>query len=154
MKETGEWGEFMPMALSPHPYNITLANRYFPLDEPNVRALNLKWYTESEKEFAGAISSSELPDSLPPSDVGFNVKSSYSGKPFKITIPEVKKFRKFNAPLPRTTYSERMDDRAILLGPIKLVVRPCEKTGIVLNTAYSDRQERVMEKEAFEAEFV
>ena len=31
MQETGEWGEFFPLEMSPHPYNLTMAQRFFPI---------------------------------------------------------------------------------------------------------------------------
>ena len=41
MKETGEWGEFFPIELSPFAYNETVAQEYFPLEvsPPSRRGL-------------------------------------------------------------------------------------------------------------------
>lgn len=44
MKQTGEWGEFFPISISPFSYNETTAYDYFPLNQENVTTkLNGTW---------------------------------------------------------------------------------------------------------------
>ena len=43
MKETGEWGEFFPATLSPHGYNETVAQDYFPLSKQDVEKRGWYW---------------------------------------------------------------------------------------------------------------
>lgn len=37
MKTTGEWGEFFPLSLSPHPYDDTAAMDWYPLSQTEVQ---------------------------------------------------------------------------------------------------------------------
>ncbi len=154
MRETGEWGQYFPMRLSAHPYNISLAQRYFPLTYHEVRRQGLLWWEEDIKEFPGAINASELPEGLPDSDDSITVRSAESQQPFRITTQEIKSYRKFGVPLPRTTYRERMEGRTKLVGKLKLVQRRCEKTGQQVLTAYDDESRvRIFAKDVFEREF-
>lgn len=43
MKKTDEWGQFFPMNTSPHAYNETLANEYYPLEKDQALKQGLRW---------------------------------------------------------------------------------------------------------------
>ena len=60
MKKTGEWGQYFPMQLSPHPYNVSLAQRYFPLTSNEASRRGLNWWLEDSERFGGE-------PSMPPS---------------------------------------------------------------------------------------
>ncbi len=134
MRSTGEWGEFFPITGSPVPYNHTLAQQYFPLSKQQVEALGGRWLEKTIPEAAQAIEANDLPDGLPQTDEAIIVKSERSGRPFKITSQEIKRYRQFRVPLPRLTYDERMEDRARILGGIHLYDRTCAKTGKPIKT--------------------
>jgi hypothetical protein len=136
MKKSGEWGELFPMRLSPTPYNHSSAQRYFPLDRQQVEHAGCTWYSRDTEDSKQAIAASSLPDGLPANDDAIVVKSELSGKPFRITSQEIKRYRQFRAPLPRKAYDERMEDRIKLLGGIRLYERTCDKTGAPIMTTY------------------
>lgn len=48
MKSTGEWGEFLPLALSPFGYNETVAQDYFPITESKAISNWYKWKQDDE----------------------------------------------------------------------------------------------------------
>lgn len=50
MIETGEWGSFFPMQMSPFVYNESVAHLYFPLTEDEVHHRGLRWRTEISNE--------------------------------------------------------------------------------------------------------
>lgn len=50
MRKTGEYGEFFPIEMSPYPYNITMAQRLFPLTKEEVIKRGLKWREEDDKK--------------------------------------------------------------------------------------------------------
>lgn len=49
MKQTGEWGSYLPTVVSPFGYNETIAQEYFPLTKSQAATLGFSWYTASEK---------------------------------------------------------------------------------------------------------
>jgi hypothetical protein len=152
MTKTGEWGEAFPMHLSPVPYNLSLAQRYFPLSEGDCKIKGLRYELLSDSSVANALEGLQLTDGLPQSDETLTVCSTESKRHFRITKQELQWYRKFNVPLPRTTYFERMEARAKLLGPVRLLERRCEKSGILIKTVHKDGV--VWDREIFEKEIV
>ncbi len=154
MSNSGTWGEFFPMSMSPIPYNHSMAQRYFPLTEKEVRDFGCTWYEKPAQTVAGAISTESLPDIDALSDETLIFKSAQSGAPFRITSEERKRYRKFCAPLPTLTYDERLTARALRLGGLVLHRRRCEKTGESLVSNYTaDSGWTIWSKEAYEASF-
>lgn len=153
MRETGEWGEFFPIHNSPVPYNHSLAQFYFPLTREEAEAHGYRFYEEAPTE-RQAISAEELPDAVPENDDAIIVRSMHSGRPFKITGQEIKRYRKHGLPLPRTTYDERMEQRTRKLGGMQLYVRTCAKTGKPILTTYPpDSPYIVWDRDEYEREF-
>ncbi len=154
MRKTGEWGEFFPMHTAPGPYNCSIAQRYFPITKKEAEKQGLRWYDEELPEAPLAIDASQLPDGLPKTDDPIIVRSEQSGKPFKITPQEIKRYRQFDIPLPRMTYDERMEERTKKLGGIRLYDRTCAKTGKPIKTAYPpDSRYIVWDKDTYDQEF-
>lgn len=154
MQTTGEWGEFFPSELCTVPYNRSHAQRYFPLTKEEALRSGYVWLEEDAKEFPDAVAAEALPDTCSNNASAFVVQSARSGRPFRITSQEVERCRAFHAPLPRTTYDERMDERAKKLGGIALYERSCAKTGKKVLTTYpSDSPYIVWDKDAYEEEF-
>lgn len=137
MRKTGEWGQFFPEEFTPMPYNRSIVSRYFPLTKEEAIAQNFTWHEEDPKQFPGAVDATSLPDGLPDSNDPLVIRSSISGRPFRITAQELVRYSEFKVPLPRLSYEERMNDRAKNLGGIKLYERTCAKTGKPVLTTYS-----------------
>ncbi len=153
MRQTGEWGEFFPMELSPWPYNLSLANRYFPLSEREIKAQGLSWLSRDSAD-QQTLNPQPLPDRLPTTDEPLVTACSVSGRLFRITTQEIKRLRKFSAPLPRKAYDERMDDRTVRLGGLKLINRACARTGEKLETVYTPEEAPIIwRKDEFDREF-
>lgn len=153
MKDTGEWGEFFPMNLSPWPYNLSYAARYYPLSRESVSREGLHWL-EREDVHDPEAAIGDVPDKLPNTDAPLTVRSASSGKLFRITAEEIKRLRVFRAPLPRLAYDERMNERAKRCGGLKLQERICERSGKRIATVYSASEApNVWDKEIFDKEF-
>ncbi len=153
MQETGEWGEFFPLWSSLHPYNLSLAQRHFPLTPSECKEIGAGYYEIPPPLAAKVVTPSELPDLPPASDDSITTKSATSGRPFRITGAEIRKCRSFNVPLPRTTYDERMNVRAQRAGSIRLHSRQCAKSGKELNTSYTAEEYPIIwDKDLYEAE--
>ncbi len=154
MQNTGEWGQFFPIILTPMPYNRSVAQRYFPLTKEEALAQGFTWFEEEQKEFLGATPAAALLDGLPSSNESLLVESAASGQPFRIIPQELTKYRTFDAPLPRLTYQERMDERAKILGGIQLYQRTCMKTGKPILTTYSpDAPYIIYDRDEYSEEF-
>jgi hypothetical protein len=154
MRSTGEWGEFFPMPLSALAYNCTYAQRYFPLSREEALGRGLFWHDEPPHANPAEITdAAALPDELPPDDGSLVVRSP-AGRPFRVTSAEIKSLRRFQAPLPRLPYDERMQRRASLLGGVTLYDRTCAKTGKPIKTTYPpDSPWIIWDRDAYEQEF-
>ncbi len=154
MVQSGEWGEFFPMSLSPHPYNRTVAQRYFPLSRAECEKQKLSWFEQDDQALRGARSVAEIPDEVPQADEQLVVSSIGSGRPFRITVEELRRYRKFKVPLPRLSYDERMDARMRTLGGLELFMRTCARTGREVLTSYGEELYPIVwERAVFEQEY-
>lgn len=159
MKETGEWGKFMPPELSPFGYNETLANDFFPLSREQAQKEGFNWsnYEPPHPQVGETKPASELPDSIKNvNDDALNwiIKCEITGKPFKLTAQELKYYRRQNIPLPRRHPDERHRERMAFRNSPKLYNRVCAKTGVPIKTTYPpDRPEIIWSEEAYLKEF-
>jgi hypothetical protein len=154
MRECGEWGEFFPLRLSPVPYNRSLAQRFFPMTEDETLSIGLRWFVEEPAAVDQIIPAKKLPDEFPEEDRSLIVESARSKKAFRIIGEEINHYRNLSAPLPRISYFERMDDRAKILGAMKLFPRVCAKSQKALETTYPpDAAWTVWERGEYEKEF-
>jgi hypothetical protein len=64
MQKRGEWGMFMPLAMSYGGYNTSLAQVLFPKTREQAQAFGAKWEESPVPSYEGAISSDALPDSI------------------------------------------------------------------------------------------
>ena len=154
MQSHREWGEFFPLSYAPFPYNVSLAQRYFPLTKDETLSRGLRWYEKETSDLAHACNASDLQDGLPQDTNPRTVRNALSGKPFKITTRELISYEKLSVPLPRITYLERIEARARFLGGITLYTRICAKSGKELFSPYApDAPFPVWDKDVYEQEF-
>lgn len=126
MQERKEWGEFFPGSLSPFGYNQTTAIDYFPLKQEAAAKDNWKWY--DEKEGMNTPVATSLPDSIHDfsDDISQKtLKSSLSGKPYKVIPPELLFYKKWNVPVPERAPDERYRARLQKRRPRKLQSATC-----------------------------
>ena len=149
MKQTGEWGEFFPITLSPFGYNETVAQEYFPLKKEEVSAKGWKWKEEESDlmKVEKIIPAGRLPDSISdiPDDIlNWAIECEVTKKLFKIIPQELKFYHRFNLPVPRKCPDQRHLERIALRNPRKLWDRQCAKCRTAIKTTYSpDRPEIV-----------
>lgn len=153
MQQTKEWGEFFPSSYSPFPYNHSHAQRYFPLSKDEAEAQGNHWYYRPLIA-DNMLDADKLPDHLPAGDDPLVVKSANSERAFRITSEDIRRLRKLSVPLPRTTYDERMNARAMKMGGVRLFQRNCAKTGRPLQTTIPpDSPWIVWDRKVYEEEF-
>ncbi|MBU1992214.1 MAG: hypothetical protein ABH856_00325 [Patescibacteria group bacterium] len=139
---TGEWGEFFPSNISPHGYNKTTAQMYYPLTKEQALKGGFKWddYEVPSPKVDNVIEAADLPDNI--DDVSDDIldsaiKCEATGKLFKITPQELKFYRRQRIPLPRRWHDQRHLDRFHQRNPRKFWERKCGKCEKKITTTYS-----------------
>jgi len=147
MKETGEWGEFFPIMVSPFAYNETVAQEYFPMTEKESLAREYRW----REEDVGAVSNHKIPnieDNIVDVDNSILDKTlvcEATKKPYRLIKSELEFYRKMNLPIPRLHPDERHQKRMALRNPRKLWERSCANCQKNIKTTYApDRPEKVL----------
>jgi hypothetical protein len=154
MQNTGEWGEFYPADHSPVPYNQSYAQRLFPLTKEETAKRGWWWYDKEALKSEQALDAAALPDGLPASNDPIVARSALSGRPYRITGEEIKRYRKLRVPLPRLCYDERMEQRVKLLGGVELFERACARTGKILLTTFPPSVPwTIWDREEYDREF-
>ena len=148
MKETGEWGEFFPVSLSPFGYNETVAQEYFPLTREEAVSKGYKWKDDEKENVQNTDKKNNIPDDI--SEVTDEILNQViycekTGKPFKIQKAELQFYRKMNLPIPRLHPDERHRQRMALRNPRKLWDRNCANCNKEIQTTYApERPEKVL----------
>lgn len=152
MKETGEWGQFFPMQLSPFPYNESIAQVYFPLSKRDVLRAGLLWREESSTQTTGTLPPSnacqDLPDdiqSVSSSLLERPLNCARSGRAYKITAQELRFYKDLRLPLPVYSPEVRHEMRFAKRNPLRLYKRVCTECQAELETTYPpNRCEKVL----------
>lgn len=129
MKNTGEYGEFFPVAIAPVYFNETRANVYMPVDKETVLKKGWHWEEQVPGVFGkGSISMEQIPDSIKdiPDDFIKNIFTCLScTKNYNVTVEEFAFYKREKIPLPRFCPDCRELKRVGLRLPRKLETRSC-----------------------------
>ena len=122
MISTGEWGEFFSTEISPFKYNESIAIEYYPIEQVQAQVQGYKWREleskeynfnaltpQSTEEYKDINNQKELLDGI--------VKCEVTGKPFKITKPELEFYIKHNLTIPTKHPDQRQKERNHLRAP-------------------------------------
>jgi hypothetical protein len=160
-----QYGEFFPAGFSPHDYNETMANFYYPLKKEEAQKEGYFWKDPEPKEYVVTLNSKDLPNNIK------NVKDSildevisceHKGEcitdqctgAFKITAGELNLYKRLNIPLPRLCHNCRFYERLKLENPKKLWTRNCQCAGEKSeNDLYKNTGEHIHGKEACAIKF-
>jgi hypothetical protein len=153
MQKTGEWGEFFPLAISPHGYNKSSAQMYFPLSKETVITSGLKWdnYEPAQPDVSKRISAKEIPDNIndiTDSILDTAIECEITKKLFKITPQELKLYHKQKIPLPRRHPDQRHLDRFHQRNPRQFWQRTCANCQKTIWTTYSPNRPEIIYCEA------
>lgn len=146
MKNTGEWGEFFPAHLSPHGYNETMAQEYFPMSKEEAKIQNFNWYEDNKvNSFSG--SKVELPEDIEKTDKSITqqiLSCASCKKNYKITNFELNFYFSNKIPAPELCFECRHKLRFSLKNPRALWDRQCQKCSAAVKTSYApNRPEKV-----------
>lgn len=167
MKETGEWGEFFPVTLSPFAYNESTAMIFFPMEKEEVLANGWRWRDDMPGT-RGKETRTGIPDSIhdTPDDIINDMLACEScGKNYKIIKKELAFYRQHSIPIPRTCFDCRLVGRIAQRNPAKLHHRQCMcekgehahagRCSTEFETTYSpDRPELVYCEQCYQKEVV
>jgi len=151
MIKTGEWGEFLPMKISPFGYNKTSSHMYYPLTKETAPS----WddYEPPRPNASKVIKANELTDNIKdtPSDIlEAAIECEKTHKLFKLIPKELAYYKKQKLPLPRRCPNARHMDRFHKRNPRKFWERNCDKCKKEITTTYSpERSETVYCEECY-----
>lgn len=129
------YGEFLPVELSPYPYNDTAAQEYFPLSRDEARAKGYGWREPEERNHTVTREPGDLPDNI--DDAGDDILEATIGcshrgicahrcaTAFKIVPEELHLYRSMRIPLPRLCHNCRHYGRTKERNPLTLWRRRC-----------------------------
>ncbi len=148
MKQTGEWGEFFPVELSPFAINETVIQDYYPLTKDEI--LKRGWRWKDDLPFATGGETAQWNDipvrtvDVPDSIVNEVLACEDCRKNFKIIRRELKYYKDEKLLLPRKCPLCRNTARIALRNRRELFDRTCDKCQKPIQTSYSpDRPEIV-----------
>lgn len=101
MTETGEWGQYYPIAMSLFAYNESLAHEFFPLTKEEVLRMGCRWKDTDLKEYKSSdIIVPDRADALNNDIVGKILSCVTCGKNYKLIEQEFRFYKKNNLPAP------------------------------------------------------
>lgn len=146
MRNSGEWGQFFPIALSPFYYNETVAQEHSLLDQVEAAKNGWGWAAEnviqrtssSNRSYVKtpiheAIHTAEYSDEITKKVLYCEV----TGKSYKIIPQEWQFYKERNLPIPRKCPDQRHLERLALRNPKKLWDRNCMRCGAAIKTTYA-----------------
>lgn len=135
-----KYGEFFPMSLSPHDYNDTFAQMFYPLDKEEALQRGLTWAEMSPNEYATTMNAADLPDHVRDAKDGVLnevIKCTTCPRGYKITHQELQFLRQHNLPLPRRCPFCRIEEKVKRWSwQMTLIERDCDKCGKHFRTSY------------------
>jgi hypothetical protein len=147
-----EWGQFFPVSMSPHYYNESLTNEYYPFSKEQVLERGWYWY-EGEDGTSYQGPAFEIPDTIEvvSDDIVDKVLNcEVSEKPYKLIKQELAFYRKLRIPIPRRSPDQRHRDRMAMRNERRLWDRECSECGKGVESSYSlEREERVLCEECY-----
>jgi hypothetical protein len=138
-----EWGENVPISLSPFAYNETVAQEHFPLRREEATTNGWRWKDVDQQDFRPQTyrvpeDIGDMPDSITKETIACDS----CGKNFRIIAQELAFYRRMRLPVPGTCHDCRHRDRRLLRKPYRLWDRACAKCGQAVRTGYApDRPE-------------
>ena len=137
MKNTGEWGNFFPIELSPFCYNETTAQNYYPLSKSEVLEKGWKWKDDFiQAKYQGP--KYDIPDSIHDThDEVLNkiLECEKCKKNFRIVKPELSFYKKMNIAIPQNCPNCRYNKRVSSSNSRELFLHKCDNCNVDIKTS-------------------
>jgi hypothetical protein len=128
MKKRGEYGKFLPYAMSAGPFNLSTSFLYFPeTTKEDILKLGGYWEDIDESHIEG-MPTSELPDDIkdvPDTIITQALICPETGWRFNIAQNELSFYKENNIPLPRYHFDVRTKNRSKYLTVLKAYPYKC-----------------------------
>ncbi len=169
-----KYGEFFPSEFSPHAYNESLAQIFFPMGKEEVLKRGWNWHDPEKKSYSVTIPADSIPDDI--KDIKDDIIGEILGcahaekcnheclSVFKIVSDELNFYRKNNIPIPDECPNCRYYERFEEISPLKLWYRSCmcnksghfhgeEKCEVKFETPYSsEKSEKIYCEKCYQQE--
>ncbi|HQH26580.1 MAG TPA: hypothetical protein PLP17_04215, partial [Oligoflexia bacterium] len=145
MRQTGEWGEFLPSTLSPFAYNESTAFDLFPLTREQAVSAGLRWKDEETNETIDA--EAQVPDDSRTINSGIcklRFACSSCKRSFRITPQELALYQKLNVAAPNDCFLCRHRRRLAQRNPRRLWQRECAKCRTGVLTTFSPERPEII----------
>jgi hypothetical protein len=151
MRETGEWGEFFPIEISPFAYNETVVQEYYPLTKEEALATGYKW--KDKKESSYQKQTYKIPDNIDEVTDGITdevLTCTTCRKNYKIIVQELGFYRKLKFSIPRKCPGCRHISRMDIRNPRTLWMDKCSRCHKEIQTTYQpERIEKIFCEECY-----
>ena len=149
MQDTGEWGEFFPISMSPFCYNESDVQGEFPLSETAATALGYRWLADVDRfpTVVSSIPAESIPDAIEDVEDSIVDKAlicSRSGRPFRIVKQELDFYRSQGIPIPHMHPEERHKDRIVRRAMRARWERKCDRCHQLKLSAYSPESDDIV----------
>ena len=138
MKQTGEYGEMIPIQLSDFAYNESDAQDWYPLTKDQALAKGFAWRDADPKEYLPATTT--LKDNISETDQSITnelLACESCSKNYKIVPQEFKFYKNQNLPIPRQCFSCRHKNRHELRNKRQLFQKNCNNCQTPITTTYN-----------------
>lgn len=155
MKETGEWGRFFPLAIATVPYNLSLAQLYYPKSKEEVISGSLVWHDK--------VSSLPAQVAQPPDDISqvsdglcsHTLQCQGCGSGYRLQQKELSFYRRFGVPAPDHCFFCRNLRRLNSRAKRCLYDRECDLCSVGLRSVFpSDFARKVLCGRCFAEELI
>jgi hypothetical protein len=142
------YGEFFPPQISPHSYNETLAQSFFPLDEAEAQLNGYLWREQDVRSYQTTKNATELPDNI--KDATDTVleetwKCITCGRGYRIIQMEIQFLRAMNIALSRECVFCRIDHKfKRWMNELKITQRLCSKCGVSSETSFTPEEALIL----------
>ncbi len=130
MIETGEWGEFFPVEISPFSYNETSAQDSFPLKKEEALELGFKWRDDDLKQSKSIAENVHV--------------CKKCNRNYKVIDSESKLLKRLDLPVSPYCPNCRQSFLLSLKNPRKLWDRKCDKCATSIKTTYSPERSEIV----------
>ena len=134
-----KYGEFFPIELSPHAYNETGAQEFYPITKEEAIKNHFPWKEPESRKYAVTLQAKDLPDSIHDADDGLLkevISCEHEGRcdhgcttALRLIPEELAMYKTAGLPLPRLCHNCRYHLRIRERNPFALWPRSCQCPG-------------------------
>jgi hypothetical protein len=142
------YGEFLPMNISPFPYNKSFAELFFPLSEKEMHEHGGEYLQEEKRTYSITKVSTDIRDhikDIPENPLDEVYECITCKKGYKVIEMELHFLKKMNVPFPRECLFCRIKSKLLLwVDNMRLKPRMCNNCGIVFKTHFGENRAKII----------